>query len=96
MLTVLKSMPEPERRTQSEFDDEFRNEVFRWAAERVRTEFRDSTWQAFWRTCVLNEPIVDVAASLKMSAGNVYVARSRVLGRLRQTVEEFEAAHEIF
>ena len=94
MLEVLDKLQEPEHRTKAEFDDEYRNEVFRWAAEQVRGEFRETTWQAFWRTCVLNEPIADVARYLRMSAGNVYVARSRVLGRLRQTVEEFEAEHD--
>ena len=94
MLHVLDSLPGPEDRTAADFDDEYRNEVFRVTAERIRGEFRETTWQAFWQTCVLNESIVEVAARLKISAGNVYVARSRVLGRLRQAVEEFEAEHE--
>jgi RNA polymerase sigma factor (sigma-70 family) len=94
MLEILDKLQEPEHRTTVEFDNEYRNEVFRWAAERVRGEFRETTWQAFWRTCVLNEPISSVADLIGMSVGNVYVARSRVLGRLRQTVEEFEAEHD--
>ena len=94
MLHTLDSLPEPEHRTTADFDDEYRNEVFLLAAERVRGEFRETTWQAFWQTCVLNESIIEVASRLKISAGNVYVARSRVLGRLRQAVEEFEAEHE--
>ena len=94
MLERLDRLPEPDNRTSLEFDNEYRNEVFRWAAERVRCEFRETTWQAFWRTCVLNEPIPEVAEYLGMSPGSVYVARSRVIGRLRQSVEEFEAQHE--
>ena len=94
MLERLDRLPEPDNRTYLEFDHEYRNEVFRWAAERVRYEFRETTWQAFWRTCVLNEPIAEVAEYLGMSPGSVYVARSRVIGRLRQSVEEFEAQHE--
>lgn len=94
MLQVFDHLPEPEQRTTSAFDDEYRTELFRWAAERVRGEFRESTWQAFWRSCVVNESIADVADLLGMSPGSVYVARSRVIGRLRQVVEEFEAQHE--
>ena len=94
MLKLLDSLPEPEHRTAVAFDDEYRNEVFRWAAEQVRGEFRESTWQAFWRTCVLNEAIGSVAELLGTSTGNVYVARSRIIARLRQMVEEFEAEHE--
>ena len=94
MLQILDNLKEPDHRARAEFDDEYRNEVFRWAAERVRGEFRETTWQAFWRTCVMNESIAEVAQLLGTSPGNVYVARSRVLGRLRETVEEFEAEHD--
>lgn len=94
MLKLFDSLPEPEHRTTALFDDEYRNEIFRWAAEQVRSEFRESTWQAFWRTCVLNESIVDVADRLGISVGSVYVARSRIIARLRVAVEEFEADHD--
>ena len=90
MIDLLKNLPEPEHRTVVAFDDEYRNEIFDLAAEKARSEFRESTWQAFWQTCVLNEPIADVAASLKLTTGSVYVARSRVIARLRQIVEEYE------
>ena len=94
MVKLLESLPEPEKRTVAAFDDEYRTELFRWAAEQVRNDFRESTWQAFWRTCVLSEPIVDVADRLGMTAGGVYVARSRVIARLRAVVEEFEIQHD--
>ena len=94
MVVLLKSLPEPEHRTVVAFDDEYRNEIFDLAAERVRGDFRESTWQAFWRTCVSNEPIAEVADSLGMTTGNVYVARSRVIARMRQIVEECEAERD--
>jgi RNA polymerase sigma factor (sigma-70 family) len=94
MMILLKSLPEPEHRTVVAFDDEYRNEIFDLAAERAQSEFRESTWQAFWRTCVLGEPIAEVAASLKVTTGNVYVARSRVIARLRRIVEEYETERD--
>jgi len=94
MMDLLKNLPEPEHRTVVAFDDEYRNEIFDLAAERARGEFKESTWQAFWRTCVLEEPIADVAASLKLTIGNVYVVRSRVIARLRQIVEEYETERD--
>ena len=90
MLKLLDNLSEPEHRTSEAFDDEYRTEVFHFAAERVRAEFRETTWQAFWKTCVLHEPVSDVAAQLGTTAGNVYVARSRVIARLREVVEEFD------
>lgn len=95
MLDLLKSLPEPDRNSIAEFDDEYRTEIFEWATDRIRDEFRETTWQAFWRTCVLNEPIADVAGSLGMSAGNIYVARTRIIARLRQVVEAYEAQHDV-
>src|SRR5690606_37916819 len=88
MLNVLHNLPDPEHKTIVAFDNEYRNEIFHWAAARARGEFQDQTWQAFWRTCVLHEPIAAVAADLKMSMGNMYVARSRIIARLRRLVED--------
>jgi RNA polymerase sigma factor (sigma-70 family) len=93
MLNLLDSLPDSPSDASDEFNDEYRNEVFRWAADRVRGEFRESTWQAFWRTCVLNESIADVADRLGMSTGSIYVARSRIIARLRVIVEQFESDH---
>ena len=95
MLDLLKSLPEPDRNSIAEFDDEYRTEIFEWATDRIRGEFRETTWQAFWRTCVLNESIANVADSLGMTAGNVYVARTRIIARLRQVVEAYEAQHDV-
>ena len=57
----------------------------------VREEFANSTWQAFWQTAVEGRETKDVAAALGLSAGAVYIARSRVIARLRERIEKFEA-----
>jgi RNA polymerase sigma-70 factor, ECF subfamily len=75
---------------ESQFDMEYRRELFRHGAERVREEVADRTWQAFWRSTVGEQPIPAVAAELNMSVGSVYIARSRVLARLREIVKQFE------
>lgn len=68
------------------FDLEYRRELFRWAASRVQKNVNDSTWQAFWQTSVESKPAAEVARSLGMTIGNVYVARSRVMSKLRDEV----------
>lgn len=50
----------------------------------IRADFTAATWQAFWATVVDERPAADVAAELGLSANAVYLARSRVLARLRQ------------
>jgi len=72
------------------FEQESRRRLFHWAAERIRGEFQDATWKAFWRTAVEGEEIRQAAASLKMTVGAVYSARSRILARLRRTIEQVE------
>jgi RNA polymerase sigma-70 factor (ECF subfamily) len=64
--------------------------LFQWAANKVRVEFREVTWQAFWRTAVLAQEIDRVAAELGLSAGAVYVARSRVTARVRDEIQMVE------
>ncbi len=78
------------------FDWEHRRSLFHWAAERVQQEFHSPTWQAFWQTAVQNHPVTQVAADLNMSCGAIYVARSRVLARIRQLISqsEFDSSQE--
>ncbi len=72
------------------FDQEYRQQVLAWAMEQVRREFHVSTWQAFVETSINGRAIADVARDLNLTTGSVYVARSRIIARLRVKVEEFE------
>lgn len=65
---------------------EYQAAVFAWAVARVRDEFRESTWNAFWETAVNHRPIDTVAQELALSTGAVYMARSRVMARLKAQV----------
>jgi len=73
------------------FDQEYRQQVLAWALQHVQREFHLNTWLAFVETSVHGRDIADVARELNMSTGSVYVARSRVITRLRTKVEQFEA-----
>ena len=87
---LLNEHPAPDDEQSALFDQEYKRQTFLWAAERVRGEFEDKTWRAFWLTSVEGEPIKQAARALGISAGAVYVARSRVMSRLRETVERLE------
>jgi len=54
----------------------------------VRSEFADRTWQAFWLVLAEERSPAEVARQLGMSLAAVYMAKSRVLCRLRQELDE--------
>ncbi|MFN0017292.1 MAG: RNA polymerase sigma factor [Pirellulaceae bacterium] len=64
--------------------------IARQTLELVRAEFEPRTWQAFWLITVEDKRPADVAASLQMSLGAAYMAKSRVLKRLREELVDFE------
>jgi RNA polymerase sigma-70 factor (ECF subfamily) len=85
MVSVLQQQPD-DRTPDPDWDREYQWRMFQWAAERVRPEFREATWQAFWRTVAEHQAIPAVAKELGLSVGAVYVARSRVTARIRQEI----------
>ena len=72
------------------WDQEYDRHVFTWATQRVRVGFEESTWQAFWGTAMEGKSAQAVADALGMSVGAVYVARSRVSGRLKEEIRQLQ------
>lgn len=71
------------------FDIEARREQFRWAANQVQRQVPARQWQAFWLTAVDGNSGQSVANQLEMSVGNVYVARCRVLARIKHLLAPY-------
>jgi RNA polymerase sigma-70 factor (ECF subfamily) len=66
------------------WEAEYQREVAQRALALMQTEFTASTWQACWETVVRGRSPADVACELGLTENAVYLARSRVLRRLRQ------------
>ncbi len=92
LVELLESQAVPEADETALFDGEYRRRLFAWAAERVRGGFRETTWQAFWRTGVEGQEVRVVAQSLGMTPGAVHIARSRVMARIRAEIEKIETS----
>jgi RNA polymerase sigma-70 factor (ECF subfamily) len=75
---------------EDEWDREYQKRVFAWAADRVRKTVQDTTWQAFWRTAVDAQSGQKVAADLGLSVAAVYLAKSRVMARLKEQIAQLE------
>ena len=88
--TVVNQMlnEQPDVEDAQAFDREAEQRVFEWACEKVRPQFENNTWQAFWRTAVKQEKPGMVAEALSMSVGSVYIAKSRVIKQLQATIHD--------
>jgi RNA polymerase sigma factor (sigma-70 family) len=78
---------EPGADERARWDEDYRQQLFDWAAEKARPEFQAATWDAFRLTAVQSVSVKEVAAKLGISVGAVYIARSRVIARLRELIE---------
>lgn len=93
---LIEAQPAAESPDSVLFELEYKRRLFHWAAQAIRQEFTESTWNAFWKTAVENLKAADVACELKISTGAVYIARSRVIARLRQRIDQVEGRTPVF
>jgi RNA polymerase sigma factor (sigma-70 family) len=84
-----------QRDADSIFQLEQQRELFGWAARKARDQFVPTTWQAFWLTAVEQQSPSEVAEQLGLSTGAVYIARSRVMARLRELIEQTEFESQV-
>jgi RNA polymerase sigma-70 factor (ECF subfamily) len=84
----LAALPAPDEAAAWETD--YQQRLFAWAAERVKEEVQPATWRAFERTAIDRASGDAVAAELGMTIAAVYLAKSRVMKRLREIVREIE------
>jgi RNA polymerase sigma-70 factor (ECF subfamily) len=69
-------------------DDNAAPDLLRRALELVRDEFEEASWQAFWGVVVEDRSPAAVAEERRLSVNAVYLAKSRVLRRLRDALGE--------
>ena len=63
------------------------------AAELMKVDFEQQSWQVFWRIVVEGHRPADIAGDLGISVAAVYQAKSRVLRRLRQELSGLLDGH---
>jgi RNA polymerase sigma factor (sigma-70 family) len=92
MQRLLEEWPAPDIEDSALFDVEYKRQLLYWAAEQLRGEFTELTWQAFWQTGVEGRSAKEVADALGTTIGTVYHYKSRVMARLRRKIEQVEDA----
>ncbi|WP_425618250.1 RNA polymerase sigma factor [Anatilimnocola sp. NA78] len=72
---------------QDTWELEYQRRIAAIAMEKIKTEFQESSWQAFWLTAVEGKSAGEVSKQIGLSTGAIYVAKSRVLARLKEEVD---------
>lgn len=68
------------------WDDHFHQHIFKVAITRCRPHFSEDTWALFELSWLQKIPVEEVAQRMELGVERIYVARSRVLKRLRREV----------
>jgi RNA polymerase sigma factor (sigma-70 family) len=85
---ILSQLADPGSELSRIWDLDHDRHVARQLLHLLRGEFEPRTWNAFQRTALEGASASDVAAELGLSTNAVFIARSRVLARLRQEAAE--------
>ena len=85
LLQELPAAADTER-----WEREYQQRMFAWAAQEVQAHVEEKSWQAFWQTSVMGVRPQDVANRLGLSVAAVYMAKSRVLARLKELVQQVQ------
>ena len=80
----------PAQQEESLWESEYCQHLLSWAMDQVQGQFSESTWMAFCEFGLNNRPAQEVADSLGISVGAVYIAKSRVTKRLKDTVSTID------
>lgn len=79
----LHELEDPDSNLSKQWDDDFEKHVLRQLLDMIRPEFQDSTWQAFERLALAGSTIEETSRALKITPNAAFIAKSRVLNRLK-------------
>jgi RNA polymerase sigma-70 factor, ECF subfamily len=83
-LQELDQLEDPNSALSRQWDAEHDRHVANRLLEMIRPDFEANTWQAFRRVALEGASPDQAAAELGVSVNAVFIAKSRVLGRLRE------------
>ena len=92
--TIQQRLSELENRQEEDlWQRAYEERLYAWAAEQVQREVQPKTWAAFRLTTLEEKSGQEAAQSLEMTVAAVYLAKSRVMKRLRELVAEVDDAN---
>ncbi|QVL32690.1 sigma-70 family RNA polymerase sigma factor [Telmatocola sphagniphila] len=82
--SIFELFAHPDNPLEEEWNKEYDRHVIRKLLEMVRPEFGEKTWRIFEMTEFEGIPSGEAARQLQVTPGTVYMARNRILSRLRE------------
>jgi RNA polymerase sigma-70 factor (ECF subfamily) len=79
----LEQLADPTSALSQQWDQEHDQQIARRLLASIQAEFSPTTWQAFQMLVLEDRPPSEVAQSLGLTHNAVYIAKARVLARLR-------------
>ncbi len=70
------------------WDRQWRKAHLRFCVQQIKNEVSEQNYRAFWLLMFEERSVVEVGAELSMNTNQIYKAKSRVLARIRQKLEE--------
>ena len=80
----LEQLADPNSALSRQWDQEHDQQIVRRTLASIRAEFNQTTWQVFQMLVLQEHPVAEVAQHFGITANAVYVAKARVLARLRE------------
>ena len=84
---MLDELADPHSGVSKLWDREHDRHVTQYLLEQIKPDFSANTWRAFQRFALDGLSADETAAELGMTANAVFIAKSRVMARLRQAGE---------
>ncbi|WP_372717686.1 RNA polymerase sigma factor [Novipirellula sp.] len=91
---MLSQTPDTANELQEAWEREHQRQLAAQAMREVQPEVEPQTWTAFLLTAVEGKIAADAAKQLGMTTGAVYVAKSRVIARLKTVIERLQEQDE--
>jgi len=83
----FEGLEDPSSEQSRQWDWEHDQQVIRRLLASIQPDFEESTWEVFRLLVLEDRPAAEVAQRTGLNRNAIYVAKSRVLKRLRQEVD---------
>lgn len=85
-IDAHRTRPDP---AEEIIEKDYRERLIARALQLMKSDFQPTTWQAFWDVMVEEMPVEAAAKKHGISINAVYLAKGRILRRLRQDLDGF-------